>query len=221
MQSHLRVNLLTIPTTLGGRRGAFTTGYRSQFRYRGQENDISIFVPGDNWIEPGESTEALLSFYRPDLQQSRLQLGSSFTLAEGRYNIAMGKIVEILDQTMTNPMPQKESVIFVDVDDTLIRSFGAKQIPIPNAIRYVRDMFNAGNLLYCWSRGGAQYSRDVATKLGIADCFVCFLPKPDVVIDDRLEQLLDHCEFIHPNNAVSRTEATNIPMDRSGGSAAS
>ena len=208
MQSHLRVNLLTIPTTLGGRRGAFTTGYRPQFRYRGQENDVSIVVPGDNWIEPGDSTEALLSFNRPDLQQSRLQLGSSFTLAEGRNNIALGTIVEILDQTMTNPMTQKESVIFVDVDNTLIRSFGTKQIPIPNAIRYVRDMFNAGNLLYCWSRGGAQYSREVATKLGIADCFVCFLPKP-VVVDDRLEQLLAHCEFIHPNNAVTKPEATN------------
>ncbi len=104
---------------------------------------------------------------------------------------------------MTNPIRKKESVIFVDVDDTLIRTFGTKQIPIPNTIQYVRDMFHAGNLLYCWSRGGAQYSRDVATKLGIADCFVCFLPKPDVVVDDRLELLLEHCQFIHPNNAVT------------------
>lgn len=117
-----------------------------------------------------------------------------------------------------NSIPNKESVIFVDVDDTLIRSFGTKQIPIPNTIRYVRDMFNAGNMLYCWSRGGAQYSRDVATKLGIADCFVDFLPKPDVLVDDRLEQLLEHCEFIHPNNAVAKPNATNNPMSPSGGS---
>ncbi len=135
------------------------------------------------------------------LPVKRIQLGSSFTLAEGGKNIACGTISEILDQAMTNPVIKKESVIFVDVDDTLIRSFGTKQIPIPNAIRYVRDMFDAGNVLYCWSRGGAQYSRDVAIKLGIADCFVCFLPKPDIVVDDRLEQLLDHCEFVHPNNA--------------------
>ena len=221
MEPHLRVKFLTIPTVLDGRRCAFTTGYRPQFRYRGQENDVSITIPGDIWIEPGDSTDALLSFYRPELQQSRLQLGSSFTLAEGRKNIAAGTITEILDQTMSNPMLKKESVIFIDVDDTLIRTFGTKQIPIPTAIQYVRDMFNAGNVLYCWSRGGAQYSRDVAIKLGIADCFVCFLPKPEVVVDDRLEQLLDHCEFIHPNNAVTKPEATNNPMDRSGGSAAS
>ena len=113
---------------------------------------------------------------------------------------------------MTDKVSQKESVIFVDVDDTLIRTFGSKQIPIPNAIRFVRDMFNAGNKLYCWSRGGAQYSQDVAVKFGIADCFVGFLPKPDIVVDDQVEQFLNHCEFIHPSNAVTKTEAANHPM---------
>lgn len=99
-------------------------------------------------------------------------------------------------------MPQKEVVIFLDVDDTLIRSFGTKQIPIPTAVQYVRDVFQAGYTLYLWSRGGAEYSREVARSLGIEHCFTGFLPKPDVVVDDRLHQLLDHCEFIHPNNAV-------------------
>jgi hypothetical protein len=49
----------------------------------------------------------------------------------------------------------------------------------------------------------------------IADCFVCFLPKPDIVVDDRLEQLLDHCEFVHPNNALGKTEATLNTSDGS------
>lgn len=122
-------------------------------------------------------------------------------------------ILEIFGQSMTNTTPKKESVIFVDVDDTLIRSFGTKRIPIPSAIRYVREMFKAGHLLYCWSRGGAHYSREVATELGIADCFVYFLPKPDIVLDDRLEQLLDHCEFIHPNNALSKPDVINQSSD--------
>lgn len=106
---------------------------------------------------------------------------------------------------MAHSASQKQ-VIFVDVDDTLIRTFGTKQIPIPGTVQFVRDMFNAGNVLYCWSRGGAEYSREVAVKLGIDNCFVCFLPKPDVVVDDRLDQLLDYCKFIHPNNAVYRVE---------------
>lgn len=106
---------------------------------------------------------------------------------------------------MNETTARKPSVIFVDVDDTLIRSFGTKQIPIPNAIQFVREMFDAGHQLYCWSRGGSNYSQEIATKLGIADCFVSFLPKPDVVLDDKLRDLLDHCEFIHPNNAISKT----------------
>lgn len=118
---------------------------------------------------------------------------------------------------MSESVKRTSLVIFVDVDDTLTRSFGTKQIPIPNTILYVRDMFNAGNELYCWSRGGAEYSRDVAMKLGIADCFVAFLPKPDVVVDDRLAELLDHCEFVHPNNAVSKPPVTNKSMGPSNG----
>lgn len=218
MMAHIRVKLLTIPTSAGGRRSAFYSGYRPHFRYRGEENGITITTYDDHGVEPGDSCDAMITFLRPDLQTSRLQTGSSFMIAEGWNNTAHGTITEILDETMIDPTPRKESVIFVDVDDTLIRSFGSKQIPIPNAVEYVRSMFNAGHVLYCWSRGGAQYSREIATKLGIADCFVCFLPKPDVVLDDRLEDLLEHCEFIHPMNAVPPQKSTNNPMPPSGGS---
>lgn len=210
MNPHLRVQLLTIPTALDGRRTGFTTGYRSQFRYRGQDNDVLITIAGDRWVEPGEMAEAFLTFHRPELQQSRIQQGSSFTLAEGGKNIAHGTIVEVINGAMNNPIATKESVIFVDVDDTLVRSYGTKQIPIPHVVRYVREMFEGGHVLYCWSRGGANYSRDVAVKLGIADCFVCFLPKPDVVLDDRLANIFEHCEFIHPNNAVTKCGTRNI-----------
>jgi hypothetical protein len=180
------VKLLTIPTAAGGRRSAFYSGYRPHFRYRGEENGITITtIPEDQCVEPEDTCDAMITFLRPDLQNSRLQTGSLFMIAEGRNNTAHGMIIEILDDTMIDPNPRKETVIFVDVDDTLIRTFGTKQIPIPSAIDYVREMFNAGSVLYCWSRGGAQYSRDIATKLGIADCFVCFLPKPDVVLDRR------------------------------------
>jgi hypothetical protein len=219
MIAHIRVKLLTIPTAAGGRRTAFHSGYRPHFRYLGEESGVTITtIPEDYCVKPGDTCDAMITFLRPDLQKSRLQPGSSFMIAEGRNNTAHGMITEILDATMIDPTPRKETVIFVDVDDTLIRSFGSKQIPILNAVDYVREMFNAGNVLYCWSRGGAQYSRDIATMLGIADCFVCFLPKPDVVLDDRLEDLLDHCEFIHPMNAFPAQKPTNNPMHPSGGS---
>ena len=94
-------------------------------------------------------------------------------------------------------------VIYVDVDDTLIRTVGTKQIPMPASAEYVRRMHAAGHALYCWSRGGGDYARGVAESLGIVDCFVAFLPKPDIVLDDRGNKLLDYCEVILPGNACN------------------
>ena len=92
-------------------------------------------------------------------------------------------------------------VIYIDVDDTLIRSVGKTRIPMPPSVNYVRRMHAAGHSLYCWSRGGGEYARDVANFLEISDCFVAFLPKPDVALDDRGNKLLDYCEVILPSNA--------------------
>jgi len=76
-------------------------------------------------------------------------------------------------------------VVYVDVDDTLVRSVGTKRIPMPAVIEHVRTLSDAGAVLYCWSTGGADYAKTAATELGIVDCFTGFLPKPNVIIDDQ------------------------------------
>lgn len=94
--------------------------------------------------------------------------------------------------------------IFIDVDDTFVRSFGSKRVPIEGTVRAIRDLAQAGVQLFCWSSGGADYARSAATEAGVQDCFQAFLPKPDAVIDDvkvsdwRLTQ-------IHPNECRGRT----------------
>ena len=82
-------------------------------------------------------------------------------------------------------MSAKNPIFFVDVDDTLVRSVGSKRIPMPRVIAHVRELHEAGFELFCWSTGGAAYARESAQELGIEDCFVAFLPKPDVLIDDQ------------------------------------
>jgi hypothetical protein len=47
-------------------------------------------------------------------------------------------------------------VVFVDVDDTLVRSVGTKRIPIPAVIAWVRRQAATDAVLYCWSSGGAH-----------------------------------------------------------------
>lgn len=89
-------------------------------------------------------------------------------------------------------------VIFVDVDDTFVRSVGTKRIPIVRVLKHVRNLYQQGALLYCWSSGGADYARQSAEEFGIADCFMAFLPKPNVLVDDQPVAEWRTCLEVHP-----------------------
>ena len=102
---------------------------------------------------------------------------------------------------------QNQTVIYVDVDDTLVRSVGSKRIAMPRVIEHVRRLFEEGAILYCWSLGGAAYAQSTAQELGIADCFVAFLPKPNVLIDDLEPAKWPLCYREHPNRCGERTLA--------------
>jgi hypothetical protein len=76
-------------------------------------------------------------------------------------------------------------IVYVDVDDTFVRSVGAKRIPMSQVIRHIRQLHQEGAILYCWSSGGGEYAKQSAQEFGSADCFVGFLPKPNVILDDQ------------------------------------
>jgi len=90
-------------------------------------------------------------------------------------------------------------VIYVDVDDTFVRSYGTKRIPMPAVIAAIRRLCTQGEALYCWSSGGAEYARASAEEFGIADCFLAFLPKPDVLLDDQAIADWRRLRQVHPN----------------------
>ncbi len=94
-------------------------------------------------------------------------------------------------------------VIFVDVDDTLVRSAGSKRFPMRSMIERVLELHGAGMRLYCWSSGGAGYAHRSAVELGLADCFVGFLSKPDLLIDDQPSVPGKTLACLHPNEAAS------------------
>jgi phosphoglycolate phosphatase-like HAD superfamily hydrolase len=75
-------------------------------------------------------------------------------------------------------------VIYVDIDDTLVRSFGSKRMPMTHMVALVRSLRERGAQLFCWSSGGAAYARSAAEELGVSDCFEAFLPKPHLLLDD-------------------------------------
>lgn len=95
----------------------------------------------------------------------------------------------------------RQRVIFIDVDDTLVRSFGSKRILMPPVIARVHELHEQGETLYLWSSGGADYARSSAIELGIQDCFAGFLPKPDVYLDDQSVDEWRYCKHVLPGNA--------------------
>ena len=92
-------------------------------------------------------------------------------------------------------------IVFVDVDDMLVRSVGSKRIPMPGVVASVRHLYEQGALLYLWSSGGAEYAQASAKELGIQECLLAFLPKPHVYIDDQPVHEWRLCRHVLPANA--------------------
>jgi len=98
-------------------------------------------------------------------------------------------------------------VAYVDIDDTLVRSFGSKRIPIAALVQHVRDLHEAGVALFAWSTAGADYARAAAVELGLEGCFQAFLPKPHVIIDDQAPSDWRYLIHVHPAEASAKTAA--------------
>jgi hypothetical protein len=105
---------------------------------------------------------------------------------------------------MPDSTSPREFYIYVDVDDTLIRSYGSKRIPIVATINHLKELKVQGAKLYCWSSGGAEYAKNSAKELGILDIFEAFLPKPQMLLDDQ--EINDWRELIqvHPISCQSK-----------------
>jgi hypothetical protein len=117
---------------------------------------------------------------------------------------------------VTEGPSQLPLVVYVDVDDTLVRSVGPKRIPVSSAVDHVRRLHAEGAELYCWSSGGAAYARAIAEDLGISPLFVAFLPKPQVMLDDQTFPEWRNLVTIHPLQCESESVASYWSAIKSG-----
>lgn len=95
--------------------------------------------------------------------------------------------------------------VYVDVDETFVRNYGTKRIPVSRVIEHIKDLKSQGAVLFCWSSGGADYARESAKEFGIEDQFEIFLPKPEVVLDDMQFSQWRNLLEVHPNECVGNT----------------
>lgn len=107
-------------------------------------------------------------------------------------------------------MTPSDLVVYVDVDDTLVRQTGQKRIPMVAVIEHVRQLHQNGATLYCWSAGGGDYARSTARELGIESLFAGFLPKPHVLVDDQPPSEWPNCIVAVPTGLASATAAGHL-----------
>ena len=77
-------------------------------------------------------------------------------------------------------MPRK-AVIFLDADDTLIRSVDSIIIPVEESGAFVKRAMDSGG-----------------------DCFVDFLPKSDLILDERGDKIYDYGEMDLQTNTAKQ-----------------
>jgi hypothetical protein len=99
----------------------------------------------------------------------------------------------------------KDFYVDVDIHDTIVRSAGLRRIPIPRIIKPVRASKAQGAVLLCWCAGGAEYAKRSAQEFGIADCFLAYLPKPSILIDDHEVTAWPRVIQVHPSGCSQRT----------------
>jgi len=54
--------------------------------------------------------------------------------------------------------------------------------------------------LYCWSHGGKEHAKKICTKHKIAKYFKAFLDKPDIIVDDTPDFLLEFPAILKVEN---------------------
>lgn len=89
-------------------------------------------------------------------------------------------------------------IVYVDVDDTLVRWYGTKCIPRVSVIEKLKARAQAGDRLFLWSRAGDEQARKVAEDLGLTELFEAILPKPEHIIDDEPLAEWEFCSYEYP-----------------------
>jgi len=97
-----KISYLT--TEEGGRRGPVKSGYRPNHDFGLSEGlcDAVHEYPNNEWVQPGESIQAFIWFFTPELQVGRLNKGFEFKVQEGAHVVATGKILKVINMELRN-----------------------------------------------------------------------------------------------------------------------
>ena len=93
-------------------------------------------------------------------------------------------------------MPSR--TVYIDIDLTLVDLGGEL---LPYAAQRIKEMYDTkGYKLIAWSAGGHEYARRIITKHDLLSYFQYILDKPDWIIDDYPEGILEHAKVLTVHN---------------------
>ena len=92
----IEVELHFLSAGSGGKTNPFTSGYRPQFFYRGQDWDAQHTYIDRAEVSPGESTRAYLTFLSPELHLGHISPGMPFLIREGPKVVAYGQVLRVI-----------------------------------------------------------------------------------------------------------------------------
>ncbi|HST03284.1 MAG TPA: elongation factor Tu [Chloroflexia bacterium] len=96
-EQDIEVTLYYLTREEGGRKKPAFSGYRPQFHYSGRDWDAVHSYPDVEFVQPGQSARAYLSFLSPECHVGRLQPGTEFLVREGQRVVARGVVTRILN----------------------------------------------------------------------------------------------------------------------------
>ena len=95
-QPDIEAEITLTATEEGGRTSPARSGYRPQFYYDGHDWDAVQTYEGVEWVDPGQTARAYLSFASPECQVGKLYPGKAFLLREGTRVVGRGRVIKIL-----------------------------------------------------------------------------------------------------------------------------
>ena len=86
----------------GGRKTPANSGYRPQLKFKFTEMQTSGYQHfiGTNIVNPGETITALIGMSTTNYYENKLKVGMEFEFREGEIIIGIGKIIEIMNESL-------------------------------------------------------------------------------------------------------------------------
>lgn len=87
--------------------------------------------------------------------------------------------------------------VFIDIDGTLTVSTKANAEPIPERIKHVRKLIEAGHQVVVWSGRGTEYAQAFVSRNSLFG--VVAIGKPELIVDDQPEiRPSEHMPIVTP-----------------------